>query len=111
VVEANWTCSFDVNLHKSICSAIVIQEDKQEDGTTNSETDPNVISDTTTTTVNAAIGAVMLISAALAICNISTPQGLWMTMNQFQLILLLLLTNSYISESIVSYLTGLKAST
>ena len=43
--------------------------------------------------------------------NLSTPQGLWITMNQFQLILLLLLTNSHIPKSIIDYLSGLKATT
>ena len=43
--------------------------------------------------------------------NASAPTGLWITMNQFQLILLLLLTKSNIPRSIVSYLSGLKATT
>ena len=43
--------------------------------------------------------------------NVSAPTGLWITMNQFQLIMLLLLTKSNIPKSIVSYLSGLKATT
>ena len=57
--------------------------------------------------VGAAAGATVVFS----MCNLSTPQGVWITMNQFQLILLLLLTNSHIPQSIVDYLSGLKATT
>ena len=41
----------------------------------------------------------------------SAPTGLWITMNQFQLIMLLLLTKSNIPNSIASYLSGLKVTT
>ena len=61
----------------------------------------------TQSVVGAAAGATMIFS----FWNLSTPQGIWMAMNQFQLILLLLLTNSHIPNSIVEYLSGLKAST
>ena len=50
-------------------------------------------------------------AALFSFCNLSTPTGLWITMNQFQLILLLLLTKSNIPKSIVDYLSGLKATT
>ena len=50
-------------------------------------------------------------AALFSFCNLSTPTGLWITMNQFQLILLLLLTKSSIPKSIVDYLSGLKATT
>ena len=50
-------------------------------------------------------------SAVFSFWNLSTPSGLWITMNQFQLILLLLLTKSSIPRSIVDYLSGLKATT
>ena len=56
--------------------------------------------------VAAAVGGA---AALFSFCNLSTPTGLWITMNQFQLILLLLLTKSSIPKSIVDYLTGLKA--
>ena len=51
------------------------------------------------------------VSVVFSLWNLSTPTGLWMTMNQFQLILLLLLTKSNIPKSIVDYLAGLKATT
>ena len=41
----------------------------------------------------------------------SAPQIYWITMNQFQLILLLLLTKSNIPKPIQNYLSGLKATT
>ena len=50
-------------------------------------------------------------TAILSLWNLSTPQGIWITLNQFQLILLLLLTNSHIPIFIVDYLSGLKATT
>ena len=60
---------------------------------------------------NSVVGVAAGASMAFSFWNLSTPQGLWITMNQFQLILLLLLTNSHIPKSIVDYLSGLKATT
>ena len=51
------------------------------------------------------------IATLFSLWNVSAPTGLWITMNQFQLIMLLLLTKSNIPKSIVSYLSGLKATT
>ena len=59
----------------------------------------------------AVAGAAGGASAIFSVWNISAPTGLWITMNQFQLIMLLLLTKSNIPRSIVSYLSGLKATT
>ena len=59
----------------------------------------------------AVAGAAGGAAALFSFWNLSSPQGLWITMNQFQLILLLLLTKSNIPNSIVSYLSGLKATT
>ena len=47
----------------------------------------------------------------MSMCNLSSPQGLWMTLNQFQLILLIFLTGAYIPLRIVDYLSSLKATT
>ena len=63
------------------------------------------------TTGQAVAGAAGGASALFSFWNLSTPTGLWITMNQFQLILLLLLTKSNIPKSIVDYLAGLKATT
>ena len=59
----------------------------------------------------AVAGASGSITTLFSLWNASAPTGLWITMNQFQLILLLLLTKSNIPRSIVSYLSGLKATT
>ena len=50
-------------------------------------------------------------SILFSLWNKSRLTGLWITMNQYQLIMLLLLTKSNIPRSIVSYLSGLKATT
>ena len=63
------------------------------------------------TTSQVFVGATVGITALFSLCNLSTPSGLWITMNQFQLIMLLLLTKSRIPKSIVDYLAGLKATT
>ena len=59
----------------------------------------------------AVAGAAVGVSIIFSFCNLSTPTGLWITMNQYQLILLLLLTKSNIPKSIVDYLSGLKVTT
>ena len=59
----------------------------------------------------AVAGAAGGVAVVFSLWNISTPTGLWITMNQFQLIMLLLLTNSSIPLSIVAYLSGLKTTT
>ena len=61
--------------------------------------------------IQSIIGAAVSAILVLSMCNLSTSQGVWITMNQFQLILLLLLTNSHIPQSIVDYLSGLKTTT
>ena len=66
---------------------------------------------TQNTVGSAVIGSVVGASAVLSMWNISSPQGLWMSMNQFQIILLLLLTKSNMPNLIVNYLTGLQATT
>ena len=65
------------------------------------------LSTTALTTVNSMMSA----SVILSMCNLSTPQGLWMTMDQFQLILLLLLANANIPQMVVDYLSGMKDTT
>jgi hypothetical protein len=59
----------------------------------------------------AIIGAISVVSVGFSMCGLSTPQGVWMTLKQFQLILLILLTGAYIPTSIVDYLSSLKATT
>ena len=63
------------------------------------------------TSTQSVVGAVAGATAVFSLWNMSSPQGIWIAMNQFQLILLLLLTNSHIPKSIVDYLSGMKATT
>ena len=44
----------------------------------------------------------------VSIFNISSPQGIWLIINQFQLYLLLFLTNAYLPPDIQEYLKGFK---
>ena len=63
------------------------------------------------TVTNSVVGAVAGVTVVFSFWNMSNLQGIWITMNQFQLILLLLLTNSNIPKAIINYLTGMKATT
>ena len=69
------------------------------------------VGSTASTVTQSAVGAVVGATVVFSFWNMSNLQGIWITMNQFQLILLLLLTNSHIPKSIVDYLTGMKATT
>ena len=60
---------------------------------------------------HAVLGAVAGTSIAFSMCNFSSPQTLWMSLNQFQLILLILLSGAFIPDLIVDYLTSMKATT
>ena len=51
-----------------------------------------------------AIGAVLSISKA--ILSFFSPQSMWMICNQFQLLLLLPLTDAFIPEDVINYFTG-----
>ena len=64
-----------------------------------------------TTASQAIAGTAIGVSMVLSMWNLNVPQGLWMTLNQFQLILLLLFTKSNIPEKVVNYLSGLKGTT
>lgn len=63
---------------------------------------------TTGSSVAAASGGLALLSS---LSNLSSPQGLWMSMNQFQLIIMTLLTNAYTPKKVVDYLAGMKTTT
>ena len=62
-----------------------------------------------TTQVMAAAGVSFALFSSVA--NMSSPQTFWMTLKQFQLILLTLLTSAYIPSKIVKFLSGMKSST
>ena len=62
-------------------------------------------------TSQAIVGSIVVFSGLLSICNLSTPHGLWMAIDQFQLILLLLLAKANIPQRVVDYLSGMKDTT
>ena len=68
-------------------------------------------------TENAQVATTAMAGAGLSFAfissfaNTSSPQTFWMTLKQFQLILLTLLTSAYIPTKIVKFLSGMKSST
>ena len=68
-------------------------------------------------TENAQVATQVMVAVGLSfalfssIANMSSPQTFWMTLKQFQLILLTLLTSAYIPRKIVKFLSGMKSST
>ena len=102
-----WVNGYNISQDSSTVNKIWVKETTSTSNSTTSSTATSKASVVTQSVVGAAAGASMIFS----FWNLSTPQGLWITMNQFQLILLLLLTNSHIPKSIVDYLSGLKATT
>ena len=55
------------------------------------------------TTISTGIAA----SAATSLVSLTSPQGVWVTINQFQLLFILLLSGAFFPEDIVYYLTGM----
>ena len=62
---------------------------------------------TAITTVTWVIAA-LAVSTVFSLWSLSTPQGLWISVNQLQLILLLLLTGAYFPQKVIDYLESLK---
>ena len=56
----------------------------------------------------ASVTATVAISTAFSAWSLSSPQGLWITVNQLQLILLLLLSGAYFPEEVIEFLESLK---
>ena len=54
------------------------------------------------------ITVALVISAIFSMFSLSSPQGLWISLNQLQLILLLLLTGAYFPQKVIDYLESLK---
>ena len=50
----------------------------------------------------------MILSSVSAFVSLSSPHGFFMTVKQFQLILLTLLTNAYIPKNIIEFMSGMK---
>lgn len=59
-----------------------------------------------TYTTQGIAGAGTVAVTAVSIMNLSSPQGLWLMVNQIQLCMLLLLTGAYIPKDVVDYLSG-----
>jgi hypothetical protein len=59
----------------------------------------------------ALLGSIAGITLIFSFCGMSSPQALWMSMNQYQLILLILLIGGHIPQSIILYLSSMKMTT
>ena len=53
------------------------------------------------------IGASMGLAASVSLLNMSSPVGIWSIVNQFQMLLLLLLTGAFIPETVRQFLSGM----
>ena len=49
----------------------------------------------------------MGIAAAVSLMNMSSPIGVWSIINQFQMLMLLILTDAFIPETVRQYLSGM----
>ena len=112
VWENKFIIKMDTLTNKSLWNKIdVPATNNTSTSSTTTKTNDSSTSQTSSVVIQSIVGAVAGVTVVFSICNLSTPQGVWITMNQFQLILLLLLTNSHIPQSVVDYLSGLKATT
>ena len=53
------------------------------------------------------IGASMGLAAAVSLMNMSSPVGIWSIVNQFQMLLLLLLTGAFMPATVRQFLSGM----
>lgn len=49
----------------------------------------------------------MVAAGVTALVSLSSPQGVWITLNQFQCLALLLLTGAYLPDDVVYFLSGM----
>ena len=54
-----------------------------------------------------AAGTIIVVAALTSIINGSSPVGMWAIINQFQMLLLLLLTGAYMPKAVRQYLSGM----
>lgn len=47
------------------------------------------------------------LSASVSLLTMSSPQAIWMMVNQFQLLMLLPLTSAFIPAEVIAYITGM----
>ena len=76
-------------------------EEKAEKGMSQSTKNAQISTD-------AMIGTAMVLGVFFSIVNMSSPVGIWSLVNQFQILMLLLLTGAFIPKSIRQYLSGFK---
>ena len=63
---------------------------------------------TTQISTMACIISSALITTVIATLNFSSPQGLWIVLNSYQLLMLLLITGAYFPKEIADFFSGLK---
>lgn len=59
------------------------------------------------TSTQITIGACMAMAALISVVKMASPIGMWSILNQFQMLLLLLLTRAFIPDKIREYLLGM----
>lgn len=59
------------------------------------------------TSTQITIGACMAMAALISVVKMASPIGMWSIVNQFQMLLLLLLTRAFIPDKIREYLLGM----
>ena len=55
----------------------------------------------------AMIGGIIVLAASVAIVSFTNPVGIWLIINLFQMLMLLILTGAFIPETVRRYLSGL----
>ena len=59
------------------------------------------------TTTQSTVGTSMAVAAAISLMNMSSPIGVWSIVNQFQMLMLMILTGAFIPETVRQYLAGM----
>ena len=59
------------------------------------------------TTTQSTVGTSMGVAAAISLMNMSSPIGVWSIVNQFQMLMLMILTGAFIPETVRQYLAGM----
>ena len=75
--------------------------------TTNQEIQEEQLEEDVDVALQSVTISVGISSAAGSLASLSSPQGLWFSINQQQMMLLLLLTKVYVSQKVVDYLKGI----
>ena len=59
------------------------------------------------TATQSTMGTSMGVAAAISLMNMSSPIGVWSIVNQFQMLMLMILTGAFIPETVRQYLAGM----